>query len=358
MIRAHLRALTMRPVPSEILFMNPSSELISRRAALSKAGLLAGTALAGGAGAPGTSAAESPAAASATAASTSGSSAGVAHPGGFTLCLNTATLRGFKMALPDEIELAAKTGYKAIEPWLDKIHAHEKGGGSLKDIGKRIADLGLTVESAIGFAQFMADDDAIRAKGMEQAKIDMDVVAQIGGKRIAAPPAGANKEPGLDLLKAAERYRALLELGDKMGVVPELEFWGPSKNLRRLSEAVYVALECGHPKACVLADIFHLHKGGSGFEGLHLLSGVALPVMHMNDYPAQPLPEEIDDSFRVFPGDGVAPLNQVLRTLRANGAHTALSLELFNHEYWKRDPEWVARTGFEKMQALVATATA
>jgi sugar phosphate isomerase/epimerase len=333
--------------------MNPSSELISRRAALSKAGLLAATAVAGGAGASRAVAAESPAS-----TATASSSANAAHPGGFTLCLNTATLRGFKMALPDEIELAAKTGYKAIEPWLDKIHAHEKSGGSLKDIGKRIADLGLTVESAIGFAPFMANDDAVRAKGMEQAKIDMNVVAQIGGRRIAAPPAGANKEPGLDLLKAAERYRALLELGDTMGVVPELEFWGPSKNLRRLSEAVFVALECGHPKACVLADIFHLHKGGSGFEGLHLLSGAALPVMHMNDYPAQPLPEEIDDSFRVFPGDGVAPLKEVLRTLRANGAHTALSLELFNHEYWKRDPEWVARTGFEKMQALVAAATA
>ena len=62
------------------------------------------------------------------------------------------------MALPDEIELAAKTGYKAIEPWLEKIHGYAKGGGSLKDISKRIADLGLTVESAIGFAQFIVDD--------------------------------------------------------------------------------------------------------------------------------------------------------------------------------------------------------
>ncbi len=318
--------------------MKSSSEMLSRRAALSKAGLFAGTALAGAAGSA--SAAEP-----APTPSTGG--------GGFTLCLNTATLRGFKMALPDEIELAAKTGYKAIEPWLDKIHSYANGGGSLKDLGKRIADLGLTVESAIGFAQFIVDDDAARAKGMEQAKVDMDAVAQIGGRRLAAPPAGATKEPGLDLRKAAERYRALLELGDTMGVIAELELWGHSKNLRRLSEAMYVALECGHPKACVLADIFHLHKGGSGFDGLRLLSGAALPVIHMNDYPAQPLPEEIDDSFRIFPGDGVAPLTEVLRTLRANGAHTALSLELFNHEYWKRDPECVARTVFEKMQSVV-----
>ena len=274
------------------------------------------------------------------------------------LCLNTATLRGFKMKVEDEIDLAAKTGYRAIEPWIDKIHRYAADGGSLKDLGKRIADLGLTVESAIGFAQFIVDDDAVRAKGMEQAKQDMDAVAQIGGRRIAAPPAGATKEPGLDLHKAADRYRALLELGDQMGVIPELELWGHSQNLRRLSDAMFVALETRHPKACVLADLFHLHKGGSGFEGLRLLSGAALPVIHMNDYPAQPLPEEIDDSFRVYPGDGVAPLDEILRALQATGGHNVLSLELFNHEYWKRDPLTVARTGFEKMQAAVAKAFA
>ena len=277
---------------------------------------------------------------------------------GFVLCLNTATLRGFKMGLVDEIELAAKSGYRAIEPWIDKVHQYAAGGGSLKDLGKRIAELGLTVESAIGFAQFIVDDETARAKGMEQARLDLDAMAQIGGKRLAAPPAGATKEPGLDLHKAADRYRALLELGDQMGVVPELEIWGHSQNLRHLSEATFVALETHHPKACILADLFHLHKGGSGFEGLRLLSGAALPVIHMNDYPAQPLPEEIDDSFRIFPGDGVAPLTEILRALETTGGRTVLSLELFNHEYWKRDPVTVARTGFEKMQAAVAKAFA
>jgi sugar phosphate isomerase/epimerase len=323
--------------------MYPPFEQLSRRAALSKAGLLAGAATIGRA--VGLDAADVAAERSANA-------------GGFVLCLNTATVRGFKMSLVDEIELAAKTGYRAVEPWIDKIHKHAADGGSLKDLGKRISDLGIIVESAIGFAQFIVDDGAARAEGMEQARLDMDAVAQIGGLRIAAPPAGATKEPGLNLHKAAERYRALLELGDQMGVVPELELWGHSKNLRRLSDAVFVALEAQHPKACVLADLFHLHKGGSGFEGLRLLSGAALPVVHMNDYPAEPLPEEIDDSFRVFPGDGVAPLTDILRALHATGGRNVLSLELFNRQYWKRDPVWVARTGFEKMQAVVAKALA
>ena len=174
----------------------------------------------------------------------------------------------------------------------------------------------------------------------------------------AAPPAGATKEPGLDLHKAADRYRALLELGDQMGIVPELELWGFSQNIRRLSDAMFVALETRHPKACVLADVFHLYKGGSGFDGLRLLSSRALQVIHMNDYPAEPGPDKIDDSYRVFPGDGIAPLVPMLRTLNQNGGGTVLSLELFNREYWKQDPETVARTGLGKMKAVVAKALA
>lgn len=322
--------------------MTSKSEELSRRAALSRGAILAGAAFTSGA-------------AQISAAPAQGTEA---QGGGFIFCLNAATLRGHKLGLLAELELAAKVGYNAVEPWVESIHGYAKEGGSLKDLAKRIRDLGLTVESAIGFPQFIVDDDAVRAKGMEQAKTDMDVVAQIGGKRLAAPPAGATKDPGLDLHKAAERYRALLELGDQMGVVPELEVWGFSQNIRRLSDAMFVALETRHPKACVLPDVFHLHKGGSDFNGLGLLSGEALQVIHMNDYPAEPGPDKIDDSYRVYPGDGVAPFTQILRALHANGGRTVLSLELFNRDYWKQDAETVARTGLEKMKAVVATALA
>src|SRR2546428_785321 len=93
------------------------------------------------------------------------------------------------------------------------------------------------------------------------------VGAALGGSSMAAP-AGATDTPGLDLQKAGQRYRALLEAGDQIGVVPQLELWGFSKNLNRLGECACVAIETGHPKACVLVDIYHLYKGGSDYHGL------------------------------------------------------------------------------------------
>jgi 2-keto-myo-inositol isomerase len=320
--------------------MNKST--LSRREALSRTGLLVGATLA----------------CSRSFAQTGPPAGSNAATAPFRFCFNTATIRGQKLGLAKEVELAAKAGYQAIEPWVEAIDAYQTAGGSLKDMKQKIADLGLTVEGAIAFSEWIVDDDAKRAKGLERAKRDLDLVGQIGGVRLAVPPAGANNSKDLDALKAAERYRALLEAGDQIGVVPEFELWGFSQCLNRLSECAMVAIETGHPKACVLVDIFHLHKGGSDYRGLKLLSASAVQVLHMNDYPADPPRDKINDSFRVYPGDGVAPIVEVLRTLRASGGQKVLSLELFSRKYWEQDPFEVAKTGLAKMKAVVGKALA
>ena len=282
--------------------------------------------------------------------------AGGASP--FRFCLNMSTIRGQKLGVGQQVELAAKAGYDSIEPWMREIDAFVKAGGSLKDLGKRIRDLGLAVESAIGFARWIVDDEDERKAGLEQAKRDMDTLKQIGGKRIAAPPVGATKQTDLDLFAAARRYRALLELGRKMEIVPQAEVWGFSKSLSRLGETLLVAVESGHPDACLLPDVYHIFKGGSDFAGLKLLGPEAIHVFHMNDYPANPPRAEMNDSHRVYPGDGIAPLGEILRTLRDNGSRCVLSLELFNRDYWKQDAMNVVKTGLEKMRESAAKALA
>jgi sugar phosphate isomerase/epimerase len=225
-----------------------------------------------------------------------------------------------------------------------------QSGGNLNDIKKRLDDAGLEVASAIGFANWIVDDQDQRRAGLEQARRDMDRVRSIGGTRIAAPPAGATDQTDLDLFKAAERYRALLEVGNEIGVLPQLELWGFSKTLSRLGELAFVATEAAHPNASMLPDVYHIYKGGSDFEGLRFINGRAIHVFHMNDYPADPPRETINDSHRVFPGLGVAPLKEIVRTLSETGFRGVFSLELFNREYWAMDALDVAKRGLAAMQ--------
>ena len=76
----------------------------------------------------------------------------------------------------------------------------------------------------------------------------------------------------------------------------------------------------------------------------------------MNDYPNDPPREKIDDSYRLYPGDGVAPLGELLQLLRRTGGRKVLSLELFNRKYWSEDALEVAKTGLARMKAVVAHA--
>jgi 2-keto-myo-inositol isomerase len=276
----------------------------------------------------------------------------------FSYCLNTATIMGQKLLLAEQIEVAARAGYSGIEPWVRDLVAYVDGGGNVKDAAKRIRDRGLSVESAIGFCEWAVDDDSRRRKGLEQARREMDLVAQIGGKRIAAPPAGATDRADLNLLAVTERYRALLDIGAIVGVIPQVELWGHSRAIHRVGEALLVAVESGHPKACVLTDVYHLYKGGSGYGWVRMVSPSALGAIHVNDYPAKPPRAEITDADRVYPGDGVAPLAAFFQDLHAIGFRGPLSVELFNREYWRQDALQTARSGLDKLRSVVREALA
>ena len=112
------------------------------------------------------------------------------------------------------------------------------------------------------------------------------------------------------------------------------------------------------PEACVLADVFHMYKGSGHFAGLKLLGRKTLALVHLNDYPAAPPRATITDAERVYPGDGTAPLGEILRDLHAAGYRGMLSLELFNRAYWAQDAATVAATGLAKARAAVAAALA
>jgi sugar phosphate isomerase/epimerase len=273
----------------------------------------------------------------------------------FGYCLNTSTIRGNQLGIVREVEAIGKAGFDAIEPWITEIDTYTKDGGTLKDLGRRISDGGLTVANAIAFNAFLNDDPAQRAAGMEALKTDMDKVAQIGGARIAVPP---GRGPAVNLDNAAKYYREALELGEKMGVHPLCELWGTHPVLGPLRNGIYVTVAAGRPDASLLLDVFHIYKSGTQFISLRQINGGALHVIHINDYPQAADSSTLNDSNRVYPGDGVAPFPQILRDMRDNGFRGYFSLELFNKDYWAKPAEENLKTGLEKMRAVVKQALA
>jgi 2-keto-myo-inositol isomerase len=272
----------------------------------------------------------------------------------FEYCLNTSTIRGQNPGLIRSLEIASMAGYDSVELWISEIMDYIDGGKTINSLKKYLDDSKLNIANSIGFAQWMVDDDEQRRQGFAQMQKEMDILAELGCKRIAAPASGVKSDTKLNLLKVGERYGQLLELGRKSGVMPQLEFWGSSKVFYHIGQALMVLAAANDSDGRLLADVYHLFRGGSGFNGLRMINGNLIEVFHMNDYLSSIPVEKQADMDRVYPGDGAAPFKQIMKDLRNMGGRKILSLELFNKDYWKQDPLKVAKTGIEKMKKLVA----
>ncbi|GAA4310898.1 sugar phosphate isomerase/epimerase family protein [Compostibacter hankyongensis] len=272
----------------------------------------------------------------------------------FIYSLNMSTIRGQRLGFIKELETASKAGFRSVEIWIDTFREYLDKGGSTATAKKIIGDLGLEIENAIGFAKWIVDDEATRKAGLQQLQREMELLAEIGCKRIAAPPMGANGKDAslIDLDVITERYLTILEMGRKTGVMPMVEMWGSSVNLKKISQVLYVAIESGQPDARVLLDSFHIFKGGSSFDSVRFVGSAAIDVFHINDYPAGISPAKISEPDRVYPGDGIAPLRPLLQILKNPGKPVVLSLEVFNESYYRQDALQVARTGLAKMKAV------
>ena len=280
------------------------------------------------------------------------SAAMVSKKSNFRFSLNTSTISGQKPGLLRYLEIASQAGYDGIELWVRDVKEYLSQGNSLVSLKKCIDESHLTIENAIGFATWMVDDDEQRKAAFGLMKEEMELMVQLGCKRITACAKGLNPTDKPDLAKLGERYRQMLELGRQTGIKPILEFWGHSC-FSTLGQAMMVCALANDPDVQILADVYHMYRGGSGFEGLKMLRGNVIEIFHMNDYVLTVPREQQADKDRVYPGDGAAPMKQILTDLAQMGGTKVLSLELFNPEYYKQDPLLVAKTGLEKMKAQI-----
>ncbi len=251
----------------------------------------------------------------------------------FRISLNTSTLMAYKLPADQQIEMVAAAGFDGIELWMRDIMAYLEHGGSTQTLRHKLQAGPLVLENIIGFSQWCSDEASERGKAIEQLRKEMGIIAELGGRYIAAPVMGIKTLDRTQYDAYAERYLAILELEKETGVVPVIEIWGAGA-LNKLSDAAQITIATGHPKATILLDFYHLYRGGSDWDTLDCLNGRRLPVIHMNDYPAQPAREQLTDAHRLLPGEGVCPFDQVLPKLHDSGFRGGLSVELFNKEYW------------------------
>jgi 2-keto-myo-inositol isomerase len=269
------------------------------------------------------------------------------------ICLDTATIRPGE-SLEKKVEIAKTAGYDAIEPWDWELAEFEKNGVDLKALGKKIRDLGMFVPSMIGLWGCLPKTEEDFQKSLEGTRNRMRMASAIGCAHVQAIPNEVGEN--FDYKFVSSCYRRLLEIGIKeYNLIPALVFVKMFP-LKRMGQAVAIALDADHPQARIIPDVYHMYISEGGFEGLKLLKGEMFAIFQFNDAPKDMKREEMEDKHRVYPGDGILPLPQILKDLKQSGFTGCISVELYNPEYWKQDLLEVAKTGLTKTLEVIAKA--
>ncbi len=269
------------------------------------------------------------------------------------ICLNTVTV-GPDHRLESIIDVMGRWGYAGIE-----IEAARLGGAlgrsSIEQVRRWLGDQGIAAASLMAWP-FKVDGDLtallddIRRHGDLARALGAATLLVFTGQGGPADPAGR-----ADFIRrAGDSARAYAEAAGE-GVTISLEPIGGSDWLGTPEHALAIADASGHARVGVMMDFFHYYRSSVPAASVAAIPVDRLFIVHADDSEDRPV-AELNDSHRLYPGEGVLPLRPRLRLLREMGYRGHLSIELFNRAYWQAPLEEVVERCYRGLARLLSEA--
>ena len=267
------------------------------------------------------------------------SNAQTAPPGKMLLAMhqNTSRAAGFRASL----EGWSRAGIEYVELndfMLDGFLEND----SLSGARALLDDLGLTPVCAASALPDLWIPGPEREASLEKWRMRCDQFSSLGlsAEDFAATP---------------ESIREAAIIASEYNLTCMIEFLRNSSHLATLTSALSMTRAADHPSIRPMIDFFHFWSGLSKLEDLDLLEPGELAHCHFQDLLDAPK-ELTDNSYRLIPGDGIAPINAILSKLAEKGYNGALSVELFREELVNGDPFEVASEIKRKSESVMNSA--
>lgn len=267
-----------------------------------------------------------------------------------------STLVGGRVAWPDFAELAHKVGYPGTDVSIKQ--AMPFGANETRALLQKLQLKPAVVELPV---EFRKDEDTFRA---DLAKLDSAVqfAVGIGCPRMTTWVPASSDVPKSELRKVyRERFTACANVLARSHCRLGLEFLGVLALRKRMryefiwtmNEMLSFARQCG-TNVGLLLDSWHWHHSGATAANI-LEAGSDIVHVQVNDAPDLP-PEQIVDSERLMPGEGVIDLASFFQALQQVGYSEGVSPEVFNRVK-DMTPEEGARMGLETTRAVMRNAS-
>jgi 2-keto-myo-inositol isomerase len=263
---------------------------------------------------------------------------------------------GDDVTILTDIRVAGEAGYDFVELRDGKLEKHLTQGGSIVELADALARARLRVLSVNTLDDATLHTGAELAERVARCEHLCGWAEALGAPYVIVGPtyrAGRAVSADVILERTAESLSRYVAVAAAHGVRIAFEFIGYEDcSVNNLSAALAALDRVGDGRLGLVIDAFHFYVGGSRFEVLEELDPGRLFIVHMTDADHDDR-ARLGKPNRIFPGEGVLPLKELIAVLRRIGYRGPYSLELLRPQYWTMDPSFVARRGLESMRSFV-----
>ena len=263
---------------------------------------------------------------------------------------NTSAGAGYRGSL----EGWARAGIKHVELTSVLVDGFLKTD-SLAAARRVLTDLGLTPVSVACGVNGLWEPNPKRPALLDDFKKRCEMFAALGLTRIYSPTLTTAKFTPDDYKAGAENMREVGEIARQFSMTVMAEAVRSSTFVSTLPTLLDMTRRAAHPNVAPLLDFYHFWSGLNKLEDLDLIRPREIGHVHFQDVPDLPR-ELLDNSTRLIPGDGIAPLTRMLRKLAEKEYAGALSVELFLPRFQQGDPFEVGREIRQKAEAVMRKA--
>jgi len=266
-------------------------------------------------------------------------------------CINGASTMPY--ALEEDLRSAAAAGFEGVELWTAKVETYLKSHG-VEELDGTLRELGLTPEALCpyGLVSFGENVEENVAKIEEVAKLAEDLSCPILLVCPDVPPSDVGEVAAIK--KAGAMARKLGKICADHHASIAIEPLGRHPFVPGPKQALRIIAEADHPNVKLMMDTFHYYKSDVPISDIAAIPIERLAIVHIND--CEDLPKaQLTDGHRLWPGEGVIPLREMIGAIRDNGYEDALSVEVFRKAYWEEDVDWIARNAKKSLDAFLAS---
>jgi sugar phosphate isomerase/epimerase len=239
-------------------------------------------------------------------------------------------------SLLELIDVAALHGFPTITVPPAVVELCLASGATVASLRKRLADAGIRVTVIDALTRDLPGSpsiDEVPAIWRDNWKYGLDDLMRMA-EALEAPTINVTHYLGKPVTPPdmAQAIAGLGKRAGRHGLQLSLEFI-PQTSLASLGAAAKIVQLSGATNVGIMLDIWHLLRSGGCAEDIRVLPAGSLAGVQLNDRRADAVGsprEAVSD--RSLPGEGAAPLREIVQAILDNTPGVSIEIEVFSSE--------------------------